>query len=176
MLLACAVTTLLPYPVFPSSAQIPERDQGEQFKVCQTVTSLRTFLLSMHTLCKGLCRFPSCNAIVFVHVNIYPRSKPFIHYTCIVHSVRCIHRFRSASFFNYNQPETHSPRYTSPRNTHIGTMPTSSLKYTFMFLQYHAHKSATKVGATCKETQSLQLPFHMNRYTSPTCFHASLAH
>lgn len=98
-LLACVVTTLLPYPISPPSAgRTLESDQhqGEYFEVCQMVTPLRTYLLSMHTFCKGQCRLPSCNAIIFVQINLYSMRKPFIHYTCIVHGVCCIHRFKSA--------------------------------------------------------------------------------
>lgn len=99
----------------------------------------------MHILCKGLCSFPSCNTTIFIHANIYPISKPFICYTCIVHSGCCTHRFRSASFFNYNQLETPPPSYTFPRNTHTGTMPVSSLRYTLIFLQYHAWNLGLKL-------------------------------
>lgn len=71
---------------------------------------MRTLGLTLHTLCKGLCRLPSCNSVIFVHVSLYPRSKPLAHYTCSAHSVCCI---QDSSILHLQ------PARTRPTKTHL---------------------------------------------------------
>lgn len=79
---------------------------GDVSKVCQTGTSLRTFLLTL------FARVPSCNSTGFVHVNLYPVSK---HLLAIPALSTVFVASRRASSFAYNQPETRLPKHLSQK-------------------------------------------------------------
>lgn len=141
-------------PVWPPWIHGTRSMAGRSVQGVQTGTSFRTLLLTMHTLCKGLCRLPSCHFIVFVHVNLYPISKPFVIPALSIVFVAS----RTASSFTSNQPDPGPPKHISPRNTRTGTMPMPWLRAASEFLQCPAHSSGTEAGAACEET-SLQLHF-----------------
>lgn len=116
---------------------------GDVSKVCQTGTSLRTFLLTL--FCKGpllqLHWFCSCKSVSC--------KQTFARYTCTVHSVCCIQESVILCLQPARNTSTKTPLpEITPRHSANG----SGLHWSSW------HSSGTEAGAACEET-TLQLHF-----------------
>lgn len=131
-------------PMARSVPGVPGRDISEDTPADHARSlqgSLQAPLLQLHYFC-------SCKSASYKQKHLF--IPPALSIVFVAST--------TTSFFTYNQPETHPPKHTSPRNTHRGSMPVPWLRAVFEFLQRHAHSSGTKVGAACEKT-TLQLRF-----------------
>lgn len=125
-------------------------------------------------------RLPSCNTIfLLTYILSYRQTTEVAKPALYIAFFFCIHRFwytskrKPAWFYNSYQPETH-PTHIQP----LLEMHTQAQCHhhtpecTFIFL----HHTQTWDSPWCRVTLLLQMLFHRNRYTPPTCLCASSAH